>query len=160
MKNVITILALTISVINAHAQLVQKSGSYTYDHVERVSGQKIDLYHKAEQWVNENHEGSKNTVQQSSEERGQLVIKGMLDHESKTGRSNVAYICTIQFRNGMYKESFGDFKYVRLNGVETEFESKKLKGKSKIIEDTEIMIAALSSSLKEHITTHITASEN
>ncbi|WP_162555808.1 DUF4468 domain-containing protein [Reichenbachiella versicolor] len=158
MRNIFTLIAI-LAVIQVQAQLVKESGSYTFHQVVRAAGDKVDLYQKAEQWAKENHENTKNSIQFSSEDRGQIVLKGIFEHHTKNGMSNVAYLCTIQIRNGMYKESYGDFRYMKLNGEELHFEDKKLKGKSQILEDTHMKIVSLSASLRDQLSSQVMASE-
>lgn len=161
MKGLLIIIGLFAGIqVNAQ-QLTRESGTYTYHQVVRVTGEKTELFKKAEEWVKQSHTGSEAVIQYADEAKGQIIVKGLFDPETKkrSTLNKVAYICTIQFRNGMYKESYENFRYVKVSGEEIEFESKSLKGKSDIIKTTDVQLATLSTSLKEHLTTALVASK-
>ena len=157
MRKIVAI-AIILFAVKAQAQLAKESGSIKYHHVVRASGEKQDLYKKAADWIAEDQGHVTNTVQISSEEKGEILVKGEFEHHSKTGLSHIQYICSFQFRDGMYKESYEDFKYVLLNGDEISFEDSKLKNKADIIKTTEAKITELTTGLKEYMNSQVVAS--
>lgn len=155
MKSIVVVLVVMLAQFGAWAQIDLESGRYTYHRAVRQQASKKEIFNKSLLWAQENFKGAKGIVKYQSAENGKLVIEVQSEHVVNAITNVIYYTMVIEARNGVYRESFKDFKYKGKGGRISNFESKKLAGKKKILYDTSIQVEGLSESLIEMLATDI-----
>lgn len=133
-----------------------EGGKYAFHKAERAKASKHELYDKAMSWVSDHLAETKGAVRYKSEQNGQIVMNGSIEHVMKGVPCMIGYTMVIEFRSGVYKETFKDFNY-RKGSQTLPFESKKLKNKKVILEYTETEVTKLSDSLMDFMSRDILA---
>ncbi|MBU2913640.1 DUF4468 domain-containing protein [Reichenbachiella agariperforans] len=145
MKRIIFILVVMAS-FQATAQLTLESGKYIHQKIVRVEGDKVELYRKAQAFVENRFSGSEHKIY-SLEAENKIRIKATQEHELDGMPNAVSYTLVIECLDGMYRETVKDLTY-RTKGKVYVLEDKKLKAKKKIIPDLDGEFQVISESLK------------